>query len=366
MSTFSVSDKYINRKCGLHLKDYQEDKEGVRGVYDSKTKFICCANHEHVTREQYDIVIDKITKEFVNAGCEETVKHYKPNVDIHARYATLQTADVNVKDLSVNKSSHSNAILKQYMGHIYTVEDNKGNSVSSSWTETKIRDTFKRLDKRDKTVNSQFSEFLRCLSRKPITMYSPLMSKSILDELERIEGAPMVSVFDPCIGWGGRMLGTTSRGGHYTGCEPNTETFTGLCHLRDDLQISNQVTLYNSGVEDILSSLEDEFFDVCLTSPPYYDLEIYSKETSQSTQKFSSYEEWLTEFIEPIIEYVCSHVIHYSCWSVKNFKTDKMYPFKDDIVKIHAKFGWTTVKEYQIQNGTDHTYAFSHPDVAKY
>ena len=129
--------------------------------------------------------------------------------------------------------------------------------------------------------------------------------------------------------------------------------------MRDDLKISDQVKLYNSGVEDILSQLEDEFFDVCLTSPPYYDLEIYSKEESQSTQKYKSYEAWLNGFIEPIIEYVCSHVVHYSCWSVKNFKTDKKYNLLDDVIEIHNEFGWKLVKEYKISNGSDHTYVFS-------
>ncbi len=50
------------------------------------------------------------------------------------------------------------------------------------------------------------------------------MTKSIINELE------CKTVFDPCIGWGGRMIGTTCLGEdyHYTGCEPFTKTFQGL------------------------------------------------------------------------------------------------------------------------------------------
>ena len=62
------------------------------------------------------------------------------------------------------------------------------------------------------------------------------------------------TVFDPCIGWGGRMIGTTCLGEdyHYTGCEPFTKTFSGLENIVRDLDISDNVTLYNRGVETVL------------------------------------------------------------------------------------------------------------------
>ena len=33
--------------------------------------------------------------------------------------------------------------------------------------------------------------------------------------------------------------------------------------------------------------------------------------------------------IKPIIEFVCSHIDKYSCWSVKNIKTDQKYNLLD-------------------------------------
>ena len=90
----------------------------------------------------------------------------------------------------------------------------------------------------------------------------------------------MRSVFDPCIGWGGRMVGTTCLdNATYTGCEPCTTTFQGLERIKNDLNLDSQVTLINKPVEEVLDNeLIDMEFDCCLTSPPYYDLEIYSDE----------------------------------------------------------------------------------------
>jgi hypothetical protein len=32
--------------------------------------------------------------------------------------------------------------------------------------------------------------------------------------------------------------------------------------------------------------------------------------------------------------------VKYSCWSVKNFKTDKKYDLLDDVIRIHGEHGW--------------------------
>ena len=119
---------------------------------------------------------------------------------------------------------------------------------------------------------------------------------------------------------------------------------------------------------------------MALTSPPYYNLEIYSDEETQSIQlqplgkvepniqplgkvepniqpsnlqpiKIDlaqpflkvevevDYDLWLKQFLEPVIIGVINHVT-YSCWSIKNFKTDKKYNLFDDVVRIHSENGW--------------------------
>lgn len=234
------------------------------------------------------------------------------------------------------------------MPHIHEVEDHKGNNILKLWTKDNLIKAFKSLDKPNRTVSSQFTEIKRAIKFNPVTIYSPIMTKSIVKELD------CKSVFDPCIGWGGRMIGTTCLGDdyHYTGCEPFTKTFLGLEKMANDLTITNQVKLYHSPVEAILSQLEDQRFDMCLTSPPYYDLEVYSHEETQSVKQYESYGEWLDKFIKPIIDFVCSHVTKYSCWSVKNIKTDKKYNLLDDVIQIHLDHGWILDREFSIKKNT--------------
>ena len=234
------------------------------------------------------------------------------------------------------------------MPHIYEVEDCKGINLLKLWTKENLERVFKSLDKPNYTVNSNFSEIKRSLKFNPVTIYSPIMTKSIVKELD------CKTVFDPCIGWGGRMIGTTCLGDdyHYTGCEPFTKTFKGLEGIVKDLCLESQVKLYNSPVEDILDKLNEKRFDMCLTSPPYFDLEVYSHEDTQSINNYKTYDEWLNEFIKPIIDFVCSHVTKYSCWSVKNIKTDKKYNLLDDVIKIHEMNGWKLDKQFSIKKNT--------------
>ena len=364
---FTVSKQYINHRCGLHLAEYQQ-KDPIPagsklGIIDGNGKFTACHDHEHITREKYNEVVPKIIDEFVNAGFAETEKFFEKEINLNKEYNHLKNDNISPDKITAQKTSKSNTIIRKYMPHICEVEDHKGSNILKLWTREKITKAFKSLDKPNRTVNSNFSEFKRAIKFNPVTLYSPIMTKSIVKALD------CKTVFDPCIGWGGRMIGTTCLGKdyHYTGCEPFTKTFNGLENMAKDLDIGDQVTLYNRGVETVLEELDDKKFDMCLTSPPYFDLEVYSHEDTQSIKKYDTYEEWIDKFIKQIIEYVCTHVEKYSCWSVKNIKTDKKYNLLDDVIRIHSENGWKLERQFSIKKNTtknknadgDVTYVFS-------
>jgi hypothetical protein len=348
---FPISKQYINCRCGLHLLEYQKQDPNNSerlGIINSKNKFTACHNHKHITRETYNKVIPLIIDEFLNAGFYETEKYFQKEINVLDEYKYLQKDNVCIDKITAQKTTKSNSILRKYMVHIYDVEDYKGTNILNLWTAENLKRVFKSLDKPNYTVNSNFSEIKRYLKFNPVTIYSPIMTKSIIQELD------CKTVFDPCIGWGGRMIGTTCLGDdyHYTGCEPFTKTFLGLQGIIKGLDIDNQVDIYNSPVETMLDLLDNKHFDMCLTSPPYYDLEVYSHEDTQSVKQYTSYEEWLNGFIKPIIIYVCNHINKYSCWSVKNIKTDKKYDLLDDVIRFHNDNGWILTKEYSIKKNT--------------
>jgi len=115
-------------------------------------------------------------------------------------------------------------------------------------------------------------------------------------------------ILDPCAGWGGRMIGAASVGAFYHGFEPSTKTYNGLLKLGEFLK------LFKTGFDFKIECLpfEDadikEKYDVALTSPPYYDTELYSAEETNSCNRYKDYNSWCNGFYIPMIKKVLQHV----------------------------------------------------------
>jgi hypothetical protein len=88
-----------------------------------------------------------------------------------------------------------------------------------------------------------------------------------------------------------------------------------------------------------------ENFDMILTSPPYFNLELYTA-GDQSTTVYPTWEEWTEHWLKPVILKCLLHLKDggVSCWSVKNFRSDKKYPLADVTKQIHQDAGWELVK----------------------
>lgn len=131
------------------------------------------------------------------------------------------------------------------------------------------------------------------------------------------------SVYDPCGGWGGRLFGfLASDCKNYTCCEPSTKSFEGLKHISDDFSyIGKNVTILNKCAEDYIP--ENNSVDMCFTSPPYFNTEMYSDEDTQSYKRYQSYEEWLNGFLSKMIEncYYCLKNDGYFLLNIANVKT---------------------------------------------
>lgn len=128
------------------------------------------------------------------------------------------------------------------------------------------------------------------------SFYRPHLSKQIILSTQKAEGI----LFDPCAGWGGRMLGTVAAGWKYIGCEPNKETYDNLVRMVSFLGIEDKVVLHNIPYEDLDLNLIGKV-DIVLTSPPYFDIEIYASNTNQSYQKYDTYVVWMDKWYIPMI-----------------------------------------------------------------
>jgi G:T-mismatch repair DNA endonuclease (very short patch repair protein) len=126
-------------------------------------------------------------------------------------------------------------------------------------------------------------------NRYTVSFFKPLLAAAIYKHFLKDIEAPVV--FDPCCGFGGRLVGFKSAypNGKYIGCEPNIETFNELFKLSKHF---TNVEIYNCKVEDFNLS---ENVDLSFTSIPYFDLETYSNPV-----EYESMTEWTNIFLTKI------------------------------------------------------------------
>lgn len=100
-------------------------------------------------------------------------------------------------------------------------------------------------------------------------------------------------MFDPCCGWGGRLLGAYLENCDYAGAEISPLTCAGLDKIGN--YIGYQGSIKNSDCLDM-----DWNADFILTSPPFYDVEEYIG-GEQPHKIHKSRDEWSEGFVIPFI-----------------------------------------------------------------
>lgn len=240
-------------------------------------------------------------------------------------------------------------ILDHFMPHFYEVKNYKGKSVKGLFTQAVLEKAlFTNLLMHTTPYKSEIRRMITMTAGLgSVTKYRTVTSKAII----QFFGAKRI--LDPCTGWGGRLLGCLAAAPdtYYVGCEPDPNTAKGLRNILADHALPDDVrsraTIIEKPAE--LALLEDialmDKFDMILTSPPYFNLELYTA-GEQSTNKYPTWEIWTEQWLKLVITTSLSYLKEggVSCWSVKNFKTDKKYPLADVTKKIHEDMGWKLVK----------------------
>jgi len=244
------------------------------------------------------------------------------------------------------RSRPGHKILDHYMAHFYDVRNYKGVSVRSLITQESVeRALLANIGMHSTPYKSELRRMLTLTGGLGnVTKYRAVTAKAI------VKFYAATRVLDPCIGWGGRLLGTLAAGPttEYVGCEPDVNTFNALVEiLRDrDAIVHRRATLHNAPAESFLPTLPAESFDMVLTSPPYFNLELYTAGI-QSVDRCKTWAAWVADWLTPVINASLNALKPdgTSCWSVKNFKSDGKYPLADEVERIHRLAGWTCVKK---------------------
>lgn len=298
-------------------------------------------NKRHSTRnlsdEEFQNVVGELAKQL------EQTSFYTKYSDKKLKEDWLNLCEWKHENDYINSTSRIGMKLcEHYFPNFYDIENNKGQSFSKMWTAKNLEKIL--IWNRKSHSTPYLSEIKRgvyfCCGLTKSTMYRPQMARLLC-----LNYVPSL-VLDPCAGWGGRMLGVVSTGANYIAFEPNTETFNHLNELSIFLGIQNKVKIIcDSALEMKKYNLPK--VDMVLTSPPYFDVEIYTKEDTQSISDTPTYQSWIDNFLCPLVEISNSYLSEngISCWNVGKVGKKNML---DDIIFSHEKIGKKLYKSFSV------------------
>lgn len=287
----------------------------------------------NITDIEFEEIIEQLAEEISKVNVELTYTDDKLNED----WAKLVKWK-NKFDYINSTERIGMKLCEHFFPNFYDIENNQGISYRSLWTKENLVKILRWNRKSHSTP--YLSELKRgvyfCCGLTKNTMYRPQMAK-----MACLTYKPEI-VLDPCAGWGGRMLGVVSSGAKYIAFEPNTTTYNNIVKLAKFLNIENRVQLI---CDDARSMLKYNLPNVgmVLTSPPYFDLEVYTHEDTQSITNTSTYEMWVEDFLNDIMNKSTSLLNSngISCWNVG--KVGK-YNMNDDVLKFHIDNGFNKDK----------------------
>ena len=114
------------------------------------------------------------------------------------------------------------------------------------------------------------------------------------------------TVLDFSMGWGDRLAGAFSSETveHYVGLDPRKENHPFYEQQRDFynkhtsfFETPTKTNFYESPAEDFNYDEYNDYFDVVFTSPPYFSVERYSHDDTQSWVRYKNINDWNKNFL---------------------------------------------------------------------
>jgi hypothetical protein len=179
-----------------------------------------------------------------------------------------------------------------------------------------------------------------------ISQFKPAIAKYIYSKYVPKDGV----VLDYSSGWGARALAAMSLNLTYYGIDPLTSK-----ENNNILNFFNGKGKVINGVgEDIGSYIDFEKVDLVLSSPPYFNLEIYSNDKTQSYNKYENYGDWLTKYWDITVKN-CMSVMKasgYFCLVISEISGK--YDIAKDMIGICNDNGLNIIKTYPLKTSRSH------------
>lgn len=167
------------------------------------------------------------------------------------------------------------------------------------------------------------------------TDFPASLSRSLIEEFGN-NG----KILDGCSGWGGRLVGfLASNAKEYQGCDASPYQVKGdllIYETYKDVAGDDKIVNIECSPFEKLK-LKSEYYDMALTSPPYFDREKYLG-GEQSREKYNNYEHWKDGFYTTLIKNTYKALKHGGVFCLQ--VGSQVYPLLEDGKKIATSVGF--------------------------
>ena len=261
-------------------------------------------------------------KDAISDAIEDLPLPLYPITKQDAKQEFDELVNFNDRTLLTKDSLYSKADYKYELSHWYLKNSVVGRKASNyfhqfarwkvqhashtspfrSWTIKKFHQTFLNplwtLNMPE--VNSKYLRMCIQMRMYMAAQYPPAVAKSLYNLFEAKD------VLDFSMGWGDRLAGFhASNAESYMGIDPNENTFKNYSRQNKLYETGKKTKFIQAPAEDV--DLRDSEFDMVFTSPPYFHVERYADDETQSWKRYGKdIDVWLGDFLFPVLE---------KCWN---------------------------------------------------
>ena len=184
--------------------------------------------------------------------------------------------------------------------------------------------------------------------------FKPVIAKFIYDNHCPQDGKAL----DPCAGYGGRLAGCIASGKNilYHGIDPNGKTAVGNMKMANffstqydmlEQRIHDYRFRFDLGCAEKIMPTIKEKYDIVFTSPPYFNVEIYSQHSDQSCNRYQEYQDWLNKFLWVLVD-ESKRILKDDGKLIINIKNIEKYKIANDLCSYCNK-DWELEKTYHMR-----------------
>jgi hypothetical protein len=248
----------------------------------------------------------------------------------------LRSAPTRIeKGTFVGFSKGGSALCNCFFPHRWDARYRSHPSVREAWYDPKFlrRAIQFQVAVGDPLTPVRVFRALQAVVRGP-TNFRPCFAKAVAEAYSPIGG----TVLDPCAGYGGRAAGVLAAGRAYVGVDPHplaNASFSGL-----QAALGGSLEFHPSPFED--ADLGDIKADLVFTSPPYFSVERYAEDATQSWVRYSSWQAWVDGFLRSFVTKSVAHLKSggHLCVNTKNVRMGRQqFPIADELVRLSEEAG---------------------------